>query len=194
MKNNSVAFPLVTLLCVLAAACTSQSAPEQHFYMFSSNAQSVENTIEVGIGSVAVAPYLRRSELMLQVGPQEMRPARYNRWAEPLPDGIRRHLRDELSATLGGVVDTDPRYRADWLLTVDVVVDRLHGDMNGSVTLDATYSISAAKTQKRRRITSSLQQSGSGYAALVDAQGELLTELASRIAVDLQELLKTESS
>ena len=183
-------YALPILLCVLGAACASKAPPETHFYVFDSDIaqESARGDFTVGIGKVTVAPYLERSELMLQVGTHEVRPARYHRWAEPLQDGVRRYLRNELSTAIGSAVDSDGHFRNDWTFIVDVAVDRLHGDLGGTVVLDATYSISNSDVQKRRRVTPSQLQTGTGYAALVEAQERLLTDLASQVAADIQKL------
>ena len=150
---------------------------------------SYESELSVGIDSVNIATYLKRDEVMLQVGPQELRPARYHRWAEPLDGNIHRYLRDRLSQDLQTNVDASPKFRDRWQLRVDVVVEELHGTLDGRAILRAYYDVvpvaDPAKT-RRGQVSSSTEQSGTGYAALVDAESQLLDVLARRIAADIQ--------
>jgi hypothetical protein len=181
------------VLVSLFAGCASSPSPEQHLYFLSADTQPgvINQEMTIGIGVVDVAPYLQRGEIMLQVGPQELRPARYHQWAEPLQAGVRRYLRDQLSADLAIAVDTNRQFRNNWQMRVDITVDKFHGDLDGQVLLDAHYVIQgiADPTQlKRGRVRISGSQSGSGYAALVDAQEALLDRLARRIATDVKSL------
>lgn len=180
-------------LVVLAIGCAGSPPPKQHLYMMrtGSGLPTYESELSVGIESVSIAPYLKRAELMLQVGPQELRPARYHRWAEPLDQNVRRYLRDRLSAELQANVDASAKFSDRWQLQVDVAVEELHGTLDGRAVLSAHYTVvtvAEPTTIKRGQVSSSVEQSGSGYAALVDAESQLLDRLARRIAEDIKAL------
>jgi hypothetical protein len=184
------------VLVLLFAGCASSPSPEQHLYFLDAEAETgnVSENVTIGIGVVDIATYLERSEIILQVGPNELRPSRYHYWAEPLQEGVRRYLRDRLSADLATTVDTNRQFRDNWLSQVDITVDKLHGDLDGRVQLEAHYVIQVIADpalQKHVRVRISGDQNGSGYAALVDAQESLLNRLAQRIAADIEELSPT---
>lgn len=179
---------LIVLICVAFTACSSKPVPEQHLYMLNAEATSRPSAqdFRIGISDVSIAPYLRRSDLMLQVSAWEMRPARYHRWAEPLAEGIRNYLRDTLSNSLGAAVDIDPTYRAAWSQTISVDINRLHGDLDGTVYLDANYAVTGTDSQIRKRFTATTTQSTAGYPALVEAQQNLLNRLADDISSSIK--------
>ena len=145
----------------------------------------------VGLAAVEVPAYLKRSELMVQVGPQELRPARYHRWAEQLAQNVRRYLRDRLSTALGTNVEVNARLRDRWDVEIDVAIEELHGDMDGRALLSASYFIvrpAQPARVKRDRVRLTESQSWDGYDGLVDVQSRLLDELARRIAADVSEM------
>jgi uncharacterized lipoprotein YmbA len=182
---------IVTLsLVACLLGCASSEMPEQHLYMFraAGAVPSFTSDLSVGVASVDVAAYLNRSELVLQVGPQEMRPARHHRWAEPLASNVRRYLGDRLSAALSTNVDLNPRSRDRWDVQIEVSIAELHGTLDGQSLLSASYTVfRTADPQRvqRGRVRLNRSQARNGYAGLVDAQSELLDELAERIAANV---------
>lgn len=190
---------LCVVLCLLGGVlgglvgCSSREVPDTHLYMFRANSDfaAADSTRLVGLSVVEIPAYLRRSELMVQVGPQELRPARYHRWAEPLDQNVRRYLRDRLSQALGTNVEVNARLRDRWDVEIDVAIEELHGDMNGRALLSASYAIvrpAPPASVRRDRVRLTESQSWDGYDALVDVQSRLLDELARRIAADVSEL------
>ncbi len=183
--------PILLSLVILTVGCAGSPPPDQHLYMLRTGSAlpTYESELSVGIDSVTIAPYLKRDQVMLQVGPQELRPARYQRWAEPLDGNIRRYLRDRLSAELQTNVDASLRFRDRWQLQVDVVIEELHGLLEGGAILNAHYDVvpkGNPENARRGHVSARVEQSAPGYAALVDAQSELLDQLARRIAEDIR--------
>ena len=194
MKVKCFSWILVSLL----AGCATSPAAKHHLYFLSAeaNTSAHNDNMTIGIGALEIATYLKRSEIMLQVGPKELRASRYHHWAEPLQEGVRRYLRDQLSTDLATAVDTNRQFRHTWLSQIDISVDKFHGDLDGQVVLDAHYvihliadtdNITGENTLKRGRVQISGSQNGSGYAALVEAQESLLETLAQRIAQDIRD-------
>ena len=149
---------------------------------------SFDSEVIVGLDAVQIAGYLKRRELLLQVGPQELRPARYHRWAEPLDQNVRRYLRDRLSAELRMDVDANSRLRDRWDVRINVAIEEFHGTLDGRVLLTASWDVdrlSDPAPVRRGRAQLTESQLRDGYAALVDAQSRLLDLLAERIAADL---------
>ena len=106
-----------------------------------------------------------------------------------LNGNIRRYLRDRLSAELQTNVDASLRFRDRWQLQVDVVIEELHGLLEGGAILNAHYDVvpkGNPENARRGHVSARVEQSAPGYAALVDAQSELLDQLARRIAEDIR--------
>ena len=90
----------VSLLGV--AACTSAPVEEHHYSLVldalnGSNAvQSSETDATLAVTSITLPEYLRSNNLVMQVGSNEILPARRHFWAEPLDDSIKRVLAYDL--------------------------------------------------------------------------------------------------
>lgn len=165
--------------------------PQSHLYLLRAPAApaSFDSDIIVGLDSVQIASYLKRSELVLQVLPQELRPARYHRWAEPLDQNLRRYLRDRLSAELQMDVDANNHLRDRWDVRINVSIEEFHGTLAGQALLKASWDVerlSGVASVRRGRAQLAEPQARDGYSALVDAQARLLDALAQRIAADLE--------
>jgi len=127
-------------------------------------------------GVVTIAPYLQRTHIVLQSGTNELVPALQHRWSEPLDAGVSRLL----GSCLGG--NADAPYRAN------VTIDHLHGSTDGSVVLQAHWSINGGKTATGSEAANSsgsfsatLPQPVAGYDALVSTQRELVLGLCADI-------------
>jgi uncharacterized lipoprotein YmbA len=188
---------LVLSLVLSLLGCGSPEVPDTHMYMLrvSSDFAGADSSYVVGLAAVEVPAYLKRSELILQVGPQELRPARYHRWAEPLDENVRRYLRERLSTELNTNVEMNARLRDRWDVQIDVAIEELHGTLEGSALLSASYAIvrsAEPERVQRGRVRLTESQRRDGYAGLVDAQSELLDGLANRIAADVNAMTDLE--
>lgn len=181
---------LMLTVFVLAGCASSSPSPEINRYLLRAEASLPDGEqnapVNIGIGRVALASYLDQSGIVLQTGPDEIRPARQHLWAEPLGEGIRIYLRDAMSSELGYPVSADTANRLNWNYRVDVVIDQLHGSLQGDVTIDASWKlldVSADKTLGQFRFRRNVAQPEEGYDSLVTTQKALLNELAAAIAV-----------
>jgi uncharacterized lipoprotein YmbA len=91
---------IILVLLGLIAACGS--TPPSNFYMLSADAPGIPGTSgpAIGVGPVSVPEYLRRSQMVLNRDSHRLILAEYDRWAEPLQDGIQRVLAINLSSLL----------------------------------------------------------------------------------------------
>ncbi len=132
------------LSVVLLVACAGSSAPPTQYLLRAEPAERsgrVEAPVRVGLGRVAVAPYLDQSGIVVETEAGQVQAAREHQWAEPLDAGLRSYLRAGMSAALGYDVSASRADLVHWDYTVDVYVDRLHGTMAGTAVLDASYRI-----------------------------------------------------
>lgn len=185
------AIALASMLLLLACG---GSAPARTQYLLRSQAPAgtvqVQVPARVGLGRVVVAPYLDQTGIMMETAPNEVTPAQYHTWAEPLHEGALVFLRAELSAALGEDVSFDPSDRSLWKYAVEVFVEQLHGTMTGQAVLVASYRITPREGAARSgyRFSRSAPLASEGYSGLVDAEAGLLRDLAAAIAGSIREL------
>ncbi len=181
------------LLLLLVGGCASKTQATRYYLLSDPGLSTGSNLAQVAsdvqcvarAGVVSIAPYLQRTHIVLQSGTNELVPALQHRWSEPLDAGISRLL----GTCLGG--NADAPYRAD------VTVDHLHGNTNGSVVLQAHWSINGGKPAVESAADASTQvpaagnfsatlpQPVAGYDALVSTQRELVLGLCADIRAAL---------
>lgn len=182
------------LSVVLLAACAGSSAPPAEYLLRAEPAEPsgrVEAPVRVGFGRVAVAPYLDQSGIVVETEPGQVQPARQHQWAEPLEAGLRSYLRAAMSEALGYDVSARSAELDQWDYAVDVYVDQLHGAMTGTAVLVAGYRITprpGAGEVAVYRFSQSAPLPRAGYAGLVDAEADLVRQLAQAMAGSLREL------
>jgi uncharacterized lipoprotein YmbA len=182
------------LSVVLLVACAGSSPPPTQYLLRAEPAEQsgrVEAPVRIGLGRVAVAPYLDQSGIVVETEAGQVQAAREHQWAEPLGAGLRSYLGAEMSAALGYDVSARPTDLDDWDYTVDVYVDRLHGTMAGTALLDASYRITprpGAGDAAAYRYSRSASLPREGYPGLVDAEADLARQLAQAIAASLREI------
>lgn len=121
------AFSAVAALMLLAAC---GSSPQHNFYLLSAESRggATGQSPSLGIGPIEIPEYLNRSSLVFSRGSNQLHIASFERWAEPLDDGIQRVLGLNLAAQLGTQnIRPYPWQRTDaptyavqlWLLSLD---------------------------------------------------------------------------
>lgn len=182
------------LSVVLLLACAGSPASRTRYLLRAEPAEQsgrVEAPVRIGLGRVAVAPYLDQSGIVVETEAGQVQTAREHQWAEPLGAGLRSYLGGEISAALGYDVSARPTDLDDWDYTVDVYVDRLHGTMKGMAVIDASYRItprSGAGDIAAYRFSRTVSLPREGYPGLVDAEADLARQLARAIAASLREI------
>lgn len=185
---------VTSLWLLLLIGCSTAAPPSPTRYLMRidvpDRSERVSSPARVGIRRLTVAPYLDRTGLVLETTPGQVRSARYHEWAEPLPDGLRSLLRAELARTLGADVDDIEAHAPQWTIAIDVTVDQFHGTAAGDALLAVGWQVDrTAKKQAaaQYRFTRRVPLARPGYAALAEAQLELVRQLASAIAASLDE-------
>lgn len=96
-------------LTLLLAACGS--TPQSSYYHLSSKAGGGEsNHPALGIGPIKIPEYLNRNAMVFKRGDNQLHIANFQRWAEPLEEGISRVM----SLNLAGFLDTQNIRRYPW--------------------------------------------------------------------------------
>jgi uncharacterized lipoprotein YmbA len=174
-------------LVVLLAGCAGQVI-EPHYYLLRSSqdlqSSKLTTSKEYSLGSVEIAAYLNQSGLVMETAPGQTRPASQNLWAEPIYDGIRNFLATEIARITGQ--ELLPTKLTANTTVLNVRIDQLHGTLDGKAQIVAYWWLVRDKeVTSLNRFAQSRALDASGYAALVDAEKILLTELAQKIAASL---------
>jgi len=146
----------------------------------------------LGVGPVTLPAYLDRPQLVTRAGQDALNLAEFDRWAEPLKEGVPRVLGDNLAALLGtNRVAAFPWGRShpvQYQIAVDVT--RFEGVAGGDVVLGARWRVlgsdGAELLVKQTTITEATGAAGSD--ALVAAMNRALGALSRDLAAALREL------
>lgn len=148
--------------------------------------------LSVGVAPVQLAAYLKRPHIVTMGTGNEVRLSDFDRWAEPLEDGITRVLSENLSLLLGTnrVVAHSPRSLDDPRISVAVKVTRFDGRLGGDVLLSASWGLIDQASDKillSRRSTYRHTVESGDYGALVAAENRALEDLCREIAAAIDD-------
>jgi uncharacterized lipoprotein YmbA len=175
---------------LLITGCGGSS--QQYFRLSAENAATLpdESSISLGIGPVSLPPYIDRSELVFQSGPNEFQIPPNVSWAGSLRDNITAVLASDLQTALGArevLTYPWPGGRAP-ARHVALVVRQFHGISGSGAILDVSWRIENADSliisQNSRVFHEPIN--GDGYGAVVAAESRLLAQCAAAIARSLR--------
>lgn len=179
---------LMSIFVSLLSGCGT--TPSSAYFLLSANAAptTASNSIAVGVGPVQTPNYLNREQLVLQRTANTLELAPFQRWGEPLQEGVSRVVRLNLSALL----QTDNVQKFPWRLDRQpeyaIKLTLLGLDSNGEqAQLIAEWSV-ARQSKVIAQKLSHLQQatSGDNGAALASAYSALLLQLSEQIATTVE--------
>ena len=176
------------LICLLGAC---GSTPRSNYYMLSADAEaataaiSADDTVSLGIKPIEIPAYLDRSEMVSNRDDNRLAIAEYQRWAEPLEDGIERVLMINLSTLLNARIQVFPWPRNSQP-TYSVQLRVMQLSVNNSIAeLVAQWSVADTATKKTvaQRISQFGIDVGASKAGVVaDTYSRLLLQLSEEIA------------
>lgn len=182
---------------VLAAGCFAAHPDPTRFYVLAPMAgedavapAAASRPVVLGLGPISLPRYLDRSELINRVGANEIQPARFDRWAEPLHQQIARTLAENL--TVLGVVSRVvhyPWYRSrDQDVVLELDVQRFERDGANHALLSARWRLRCPGGEAFRAADATLVDAATSLdaAATAEALSRQLAELSRRIAADLR--------
>ena len=192
-----IAGMLAAAVAALAlAACGTTAAAR--FYTLSSTATTATNATAAGapassvtvvVGPVSIPAGVDRPEFVTTASSNSVQVNAFNRWAEPLNDGIARTVAGDLAALLGGatvavapLANFAPNYR------VSLRVQRFESTLNESVLVEAVWVVRkepdgpahSGHTLARETV------SGGGFDALTAAHSRALATVSADIAAAIR--------
>lgn len=146
--------------------------------------------LSVGIGPVVLPSYLTRSEIVRRSGENRLIYDQNQLWGEPLEQGFRRVLGEDLGGTLGTVhvfqYPWSTGLRVEYQIPIQIL--RFDADESGLVTLNARWGIrrpgeSDVLSSQESRIVEAPRDgsTGSVVTAMSAAVGRLSDEIATAI-------------
>jgi uncharacterized lipoprotein YmbA len=189
MKRMVLALMTVGLL---AAGC-ARTSPAR-FYKLTPVIPPVETgerTYVVALGPITIAPYLIRPQMVTRIGENELKYDHYNRWAEPLKDGIMSAMADNLRAALpaAAVIEYPGSEAFPYRYRVLLQVIRFEAEPGKDAVLRAGWLTVPAAGEDRsggHMFDQRAKLDGDDYAAIARAESELLAALAREVAAEIE--------
>ena len=141
---------------------------------------------------MSIPAVVDRPQIVVSIGPNQVRLEEFNRWAQPLQNNITRVIAENLMAQLGTprvtvfpeLTSTDANYRA----IIDIQrFDSMPGE---AATLEALWVVRRMKDGEAERGRTTVRQSVTekDYAALAAAHSQAVARLSQEIADALRSL------
>lgn len=183
------------LLILLLAGCATR--PDQQIYVLGAAGEPAAGVRDdtgrpvIEVRRVLVPDYLDSTDITLRTGTNELQPSRTGVWGERLSVGITQALAGALARRVPSavVVARPPVNRPAVQVLVDV--SGLRATAGGDAVLTAHWTVLrfngavAPRTMANAQGSFVAQGEGSGDAAVVTAIGNVIDQLADRIAAGL---------
>ncbi|WP_247875517.1 membrane integrity-associated transporter subunit PqiC [Azospirillum sp. TSH100] len=186
------AAPLLVLV-----AC--QSTPDSRLYTLavvppSGTAQPVHSAPQtLALGSLDLPMLIDRPQIVRRIDGNRVEALEFDRWAEPLADGLRSTLSGDLAARLPGttVLPVAGSSVGDGTAVLTVTILRFDADATGGVVLDAQWSLSpgggtGGRKSGPTRETVEVPSGGAGPDAQVRTMSRAVGLLADRITAGVR--------
>jgi uncharacterized lipoprotein YmbA len=174
------------MFTAVVAGCAS--TPTSRFYSLSAATEPTapSSVLSIAVGPVSVPAVVDRPQIVVNVGPNQVRLEEFNRWAAPLQNNIARVVADNLVLMLGTprVILSEQLLSADVDYRAAIEVQSFQSAPGEAASLDAVWSVRRAKDGKaetgRTTVRETVQQKG--YDALAAAHSRAVARLSRDIA------------
>lgn len=191
MATHLARWLAAALVALAAGGCGTSTPP--HFYTLDSTATADAATpaaaYGIMVGPVSVPASVDRPEFVVQVAPNRVAIDEFNRWAEPLAEGIAHTVARDLAALLrtpdvavAPFANFAPAYR------VTINVQRFDSRPGDSVLVEAVWAVRRAadgNTRSGRTVAREVVD-GKGFDALAAAHSRALGYLSEDIAAAIR--------
>ena len=178
---------LVTVLA-LCGGCLGRSDPPRFYVLTALEGSAAADSSPgpaLGVGPVTLPRYLERTGIVTRRG-LELDVADYDRWAEPLTDGVSRVIAANLSTLLGTKRVVVFPWPNGTPIQYQVVIDVVHldGRLGGEVVLETRWRVlGPEKTERVHRASIVAEPIGQpGYPGLVAAMARTLARFSRGIS------------
>jgi len=178
----------LTTLCTLAALVAGCASPSSRFYTLSGTATpaATPSNVSVAVGPVSIPAAVDRPQIVVRMGPNQVRLDEFNRWASPLQNNIARVVAENLVAMLGTprVTVSPQTLSADADYRVAIEVQRFESALGEAATLDAVWTVTRTKDGKAETGRTTLREPSpdKGFDALAAAHSRAVARLSQDIA------------
>jgi len=190
--------PSILALVCLSGGC-SLVAPQpdrSQFFVLTSVAHEaghVDGSLTLGIGPVLLPGYLTRLQVARRSGANQIVFAEDQVWGEPLEQGFRRVLAEDLGQTLGtvGILQYPWSTGLQVEYQIPIAIERFEADEHGTVALEARWAIRRPGQKdvllsRESRIVETARDTST--AAVVAAMSEAVESLSAEMAIAIQRL------
>ena len=193
------------LIVILGGCIAGSPSQPSRFYTLTSlddakaaaQKEAGEQCIAIGVGPVEIPEYLNRAQIVTRKGPNELKLAEFDRWAEPLNDNFTRVLSENLSDLCVEPVMIFPwraPIRIDFKVELGVI--RFDGKLGENVTLIVLWGIFGEGGDKlvvAKRSVYVEPLKDDTYETLVMAKSRAVSKLSRDIAASINSILKKDS-
>lgn len=193
---------LMVLAVIVIAGCGAPVSVSVDRYVLDDTPPDPETvpleqaSVSLRLGTLRVAPILRQEGIVYRTGERRLTVARRNRWAQPLPDQLRRSLYGFLTRSFDTVaVVRDGPAPPDTTWTLSVQVDAFQGRFDGRAVVRGSWWLQDpdGSLVVRERFDERVPLESDGYDALVTALSEGWKRVATAMAGRIDRALETSS-
>jgi uncharacterized protein len=171
-------------LVLFVAGCASKPS---RFYTLSAapSPPATPSDLSVTVGPVSVPAAVDRAQIVVALGPNQVRLDEFNRWDAPLQNAVARVVTENLVTLLGTPrVALSPQTLTTADYRVAIEVQRFESTLGEAATLDAVWTVSRTKDGKSQtgRTTVREPTAEKSYDALAAAHSRALARLSQDIA------------
>jgi len=184
--RHRTAFAFVCILIVLGAGCAASPPSRYYTLRAASGPTAPSSNFSIAVGPVSVPAVVDRPQIVVDIGPNQVRLEEFNRWAAPLQSNIARVVADNLVVFLGTprVTVSTQGLGADADYRAAIEVQSFQSSPGESAALDAVWTVRRTKDGKaetgRTAARETVQERG--YDALAAAHSRALARLSQDIA------------
>lgn len=184
MSRSSTLAILIMAALVSGCGSTPQS---DHYILTAFSGEAPGNSgPSIGVGPVTVPEFLNRQAMVINQDDHKLRIAKYDRWAEPLIDGVRRVMAVNLASLLDTQkVQTFPWLRSDpprFGLEINIIEFSAQDSSTRLIAKWILRNISENQIIEQRFSNLDVQAADSSPASIAEAYSELLAQLSREIA------------
>lgn len=193
---------MIGLLLAFSGCGTFSPQPDpSRFFILSGPAQGEDTekrprqspALSLGIGPISLPAYLDRQEIVTRMAPNQVRLSEYDRWAEPLEEGVGRVVSQNVASLLRAERLTSYPWPSERrpLYQVEIEILRFETNSSQEAQLAARWTVRhTAKKDAVRYHDTRLSRTARerSTAAEVAALSEVLADLSRQIAAVIEEM------